>query len=119
MVENWIEDDKDLSGRYTRARKTRALMIFDEMLEIQDSKPDSVINLGSDGESGSQRIDPAFVTWQANRVSLRKWVLARMEPGLFGDRLDLNHSGSIESPRPLDPLLAEAAAKRAEENGEV
>lgn len=108
-VEGWVDADPDLSAQYERARGNRADKIFEEILMIQDEKPDSVVQLGADGEGGSQRIDPAFVTWQKNRVDARKWMLGKMAPKKYGDRVEMEHSGEIR--RPTTETEAELLSK--------
>lgn len=100
--EGWIDSDPDLAAQYGRARENRADKIFEEILVIQDEKPDSVVQLSPDGEGGSQRIDPAFVTWQKNRIDARKWILGKMAPKKYGDRVELEHSGEIKTPAEAD-----------------
>lgn len=94
--EYWVSKDRELASQYERAREHRADSIFEEILEIQDEKPESVIQLGADGEVGTQRIDPAFVTWQKNRIDARKWMLGKMSPKKYGEKLEL--SGDDASP---------------------
>lgn len=101
-VEGWIDADPLLSAQYERARNNRADKIFEEILVIQDEKPESVIQLGADGEGGTQRIDPAFVTWQKNRVDARKWMLGKMSPKKYGERVELEHSGEVKSGESAD-----------------
>lgn len=98
--EGWIDSDQELSAQYERARANRADKIFEEMLTIQDERPEDVIQLGSDGEGGTKRIDPAFVAWQKNRVDVRKWMLGKMAPKRFGDRVELEHSGEVKNAGP-------------------
>lgn len=99
-VEGWIEADQELSAQYLRARANRAELLFEEALRLQDERPESVIQLGSDGESGTKRMDPAFVSWQANRVNLRMRMIAKMDPKRYGEKVELAHSGQIKSDAP-------------------
>lgn len=96
-VEMWIDADPELSTQYLRARANRAEKLLEEALSIQDERPDSVIQLGPEGEGGTKRIDPAFVSWQANRVNLRMRMIAKMDPKRYGDRVELEHSGEVKS----------------------
>ena len=118
-VERWISEDEDIAAQYERARENRAEKIFEEILVIQDEKPERVVNLGADGEGGSERIDPAFVTWQKNRVDTRKWMLGKMSPKRYGDKSQVELSGKLETTAPVEAAAALAAAQEAEAAGEV
>jgi hypothetical protein len=85
---DWVDKDKDLSDKYERARARAADVIFEEILGLQDEQPERVIQLGTEGEGGTSRVDPAWVSWQKNRVDARKWVLAKMVPRKYGDKLE-------------------------------
>src|SRR5690606_35883601 len=70
-VLEWVRDDRDgFSERYARARELGYEVMADELIEI------------ADGGSGD---------WQRDRlrVDTRKWLLARMLPRRYGDRVTL------------------------------
>jgi hypothetical protein len=48
------------------------------------------------------------------KVDSRKWFLSKMLPKIYGDKLDLNHSGYIATPREMseDDLERIASAGR-------
>lgn len=97
--EYWASKDEKLASQYERARESRADSIFEEIIEIQDARPDYIISLSDDGEGGSKKIDPAFVTWQKNRIDARKWMLGKMQPKKYGERISMEHGG--ENGRPI------------------
>lgn len=86
---NWIDADCTLYDKYERARARASDAVFEEILTIQDQSPERIIQLGDEGKGGTERIDPAFVAWQKNRVDARKWVLAKMQPKKYGDKIDI------------------------------
>lgn len=94
--ERWLEGDEELCARYARAKTLRADLLFEEILSISDAPPERVLQLGSNGEGGTERIDPAYVTWQKQRVDARKWALSKMLPKKYGDRVELEHSGEVK-----------------------
>lgn len=96
-VEDWIEADPVISGQYLRAREFRADYLNEESIEILDKPPEKIVQLGEEGEGGSSRIDPAWVALQAHRANLRQRVIRQMAPKKFGDRLELAHSGRVDT----------------------
>ena len=100
--ETWLEGDEKLSVNYARAKALRAELLFDEIISISDTPAERVIQLGADGVGGSERIDPAYVTWQKNRIDARKWALSKMLPKKYGDRVEMEHSGEIKSAPNVD-----------------
>lgn len=96
--ELWVENDEKLSSRYARAKVLRADHLFDEIISISDTPAERMIQLGTDGAGGSERIDPAYVTWQKNRIDARKWALSKMLPKKYGDRVEMEHSGEVKGP---------------------
>lgn len=83
------------SDRYAHARKVRAAEIFDEMEEIADDGTNDWMERNGKDNPG----------WTANgenvqrsrlRIDTRKWMLSKMEPNTYGDKLEL--SGNAEKP---------------------
>jgi hypothetical protein len=74
-----IKDEKKLE-RYARATDDRADLIADEILEISDN--------GSSADNVAVQRDRL-------RVDSRKWLLAKLKPKKYGDKLDVAHSGGI------------------------
>jgi hypothetical protein len=72
--------DKEKSQIYARACESRAEVMANEILEISDS-PESK--------------DNAVVQRDRLRVDTRKWLLAKLHPKKYGDKLDVEHSGNI------------------------
>lgn len=87
----WVAADDTLAKQYAEAQLMRAEHYFDEIVEIAD-----------------KGTDPAKTRVQ---VDARKWVLSRMNPKKYGDKMDLtaNINGKIESitRRVVDPMKDE------------
>jgi hypothetical protein len=86
----WIADDETLAAQYAEAQRLRAEHYFDEIIDIADK--------------GS---DPAQTRVQ---IDARKWVLARMNPRKYGDRVVNEHTGEGGGPvqvvmSPVDEAL--------------
>lgn len=68
---------------YARAREVRADMIFDELMQIADEPIGQTVD-----EDGNTRLDSGWQQHKKQRIDTRKWVLARMNPKKYGDRIE-------------------------------
>jgi hypothetical protein len=68
--------DEDKLQRYARACDDRADLMADELLDIADEKT---------GDVNRDRL----------RVDSRKWLLAKLRPKKYGDKIEHEHSGGI------------------------
>jgi transposase-like protein len=86
-VRRWaIEDREGFSARYARARTIGYMRLADDVLEISDdSSGDAIV----DPETGVERINTEFVARSRIRVDTRKWLLSKVLPKLFGDKVAL------------------------------
>lgn len=98
----WIDSDKQLSEQYARARERGSVCRAEEMEEMAAKA------VGS---------PPEVVAAVRLQIDTRKWLLGKFARGMFGDKTQVEHSGKIETLRPVDPASALAAAQEAE--GEV
>ena len=82
----WIDDDANLAEHYARAREDLIEMIATEIIEISDQ------DVGvSDGKK-----DWAAVQKHKLQVDSRKWLLSKLAPKKYGDKLEL--SGDAANP---------------------
>jgi len=78
-VRYWAQTDHDgFAAKYAQARARGLERHSDEIIAIADT--------AIDAESASA----ARV-----RIDARKWILSKLLPKQYGDRLDLNHSGEV------------------------
>ena len=94
----WMEKDADFSQRFARARDVGHDAIADEALAIIDTFPVETVS-----DSGS-RLDAGHVSWLKNRAEMRLKLLAKWNPKKYGDKVGVEHSGSIA----LDTAILEA-----------
>lgn len=90
----WIEQDESKSKQYARACQERADVIFEEILSIADNQEDDVY----EDEDGNIITNHNVIQRARLRVDSRKWMLGKMNPKKYGDKLetDNKHSGKIE-----------------------
>lgn len=82
---NWLDKDESKRDRYARATQLRAEAIFEDILNIADENyRDTYVD-----ENGIERTDHDVVQRAKLRVDARKWILAKMQPTKYGDKLDV------------------------------
>ena len=80
--------DEVRSKQYARACEMRADVIADEIMEIADNVGGDMITL----KDGREVVDNAVVNRDRLRVDSRKWLLAKLQPKKYGERIDVDHS---------------------------
>lgn len=80
----WCDSDKNMSEQYARAREACIDKIADEIIEIADEAVGTTV-------SGST--DAGAVAKQRLQVDTRKWLLSKLAPKRFGDRIENVVSG--------------------------
>lgn len=78
------EKSKEISDHYTQAVVCRADRHAEEILDIVDGQPQL---------NPSGGVDMAYVNMLRLRVDTRKWLMAKMAPKKYGDKIE--HSGSV------------------------
>lgn len=104
VVRRWNADDRDgFAARYKCAREEGLLAMADEMLEIaDDSSRDYVAT-----ENGLV-LDPENVQRSKLRVHARQWLMGRLLPRVFGDRVMQEVTGKDGGPVRIDASRAGA-----------
>lgn len=74
----WIENNEERANRYARACSYRAEYLFEECLQISNRKMK-----GEEYQRARIRIDT------------RKWMVGKLEPKKYGDKVHQEHSGDI------------------------
>lgn len=74
----WLRTDMGFQDAYRLAREDAAEVVAGEIVRIADEAKDS-------DSAAAARV----------RVDARKWLAARLKPRVYGDRVDVNHTGEI------------------------
>ncbi len=75
-VYSWIVSSEDFGKQYARAKEHQAEVLADEILSIADE-------VEFDSESGNAAVQAARL-----RVDSRKWLLSKLLPKKYGDRIE-------------------------------
>lgn len=95
-VFKWLAENETFSDMYARARETQADAIFDEILDIaDDGRNDWMEKIDSDGGNLGWRENGEALRRSQLRIDARKWMAGKLRPRKYGEKLDVEHSGSV------------------------
>lgn len=89
---DWLSDDKEMADQYARACEERADGIFEEILDIVDCEDNDVTEIDIDGILVT-RVNHDVIQRDRLRVDARKWILSKMNPKKYGDKIDHTSNG--------------------------
>ena len=103
----WCEQNQGLMEQYIRAREELIERMADEILDIADSPTPTTDNGATDsGAVQDKRL----------RIDTRKWLLSKLAPKKYGDKLEL--SGDANNPiaiAKIERVIVDGQAKRVED----
>jgi hypothetical protein len=83
----WVNEDAVLANNYAHAREDLIERMASEVMELADSEVP---------ETGDGKKDWQAIQKHKLQVDTRKWLLSKLAPKKFGDKLEL--SGDAENP---------------------
>ena len=95
------------SGDYAQARSDQAEVFFDEVVDIADGAHEAADALGEEAAEKApegrerdayRRVYNEEINARRLRIDSRKWVLARMDRGKYGDASKVQVGGDPDSP---------------------
>jgi hypothetical protein len=92
-LNHWLNDDVELAADYARAREELHEFIAAEIVAIADAPVPS-------NEKGG--LDPGAIQKQRLQVDTRKWLLSKLAPKKYGDKIEV--SGDSENPLKIERI---------------
>ena len=86
----WLKDDEEKANQYARACEVRAESIFEDILEIADNSSNDTIYTDKGEIPNSEWMQRSRL-----RVDARKWMLGKMNPKKYGEKIQQEHSGEV------------------------
>ena len=83
-VHGWVKSVDGFSEQYAHAREALIAHWADEIVEIADDGSHDTIT----DEEGRERPDNEWISRSKLRVDTRKWLLSKLKPGQYGDKLE-------------------------------
>lgn len=85
-VLGWVDANPAFSEQYAHARMRGYQLLADEIIDISDDSEGDII----DTEHGP-KVDAERVARSKLRVDSRKWMLAKMLPKVYGEKIEATH----------------------------
>jgi len=125
-VRTWVLENRDgISPRYAHARELQAEYWADEILEISDDGTNDWVERKNPNGTTYMAIDHEHVARSKLRSDNRKWLLSKLRPGTYGDKVQhANAAGDgdmtvkVKEGMSLREMKAAAAALVASKKGD-
>lgn len=92
----WLGRDQEFATHYARARELQAEHMAEELLEIaDDARNDFMERAAADG-STSLVVDHEHIARSKLRYEARRWLMGKMAPKKYGDKIDHTVNGRLE-----------------------
>lgn len=98
--EGWVDADEKLAAQYERARANRADKLFEEILFIADTPQIGTVETVKEWGVEVQTKD--MIDHRRLQIDSRRWMLGKMAPKRYGDRVELEHSGEVKTNHDFD-----------------
>lgn len=94
-VRAWALENVDgFSAKYTRARELQAHFLADEIVRISNT-PVIGQKRKIDADGMEEITEGDMIEHRRLQVDARKWYLSKVLPKVYGDKLALEHSGTV------------------------
>ena len=119
-VYRWMREHEDFRQEYTHAKQEAADAMAEDILDIaDDGTNDWMEDQYMRGNSPGWKVNGEAVQRSKLRVDARMWLMGKMKPKKYGDKLDLTTGGN-ELPTPiLGTMVVRDKPETVSEEGEI
>ena len=109
-VRSWaIENRSGFSPRYARARDLQIEHWADELISIADDASNDWMRRNGKDEALGWQFNGEHVQRSRLRSDNRKWLLSKLKPERYGERVDVNSTATVKT---VDSMTDEELAER-------
>lgn len=95
-----LAESKEFAEQYARAREMQMEAMAEEILQIADDG----LNDTYETEEGEQRTNQDVIQRSRLRVDTRKWLMSKMAPKKYGDKIQTEVSGPNGGPMQVQDI---------------
>jgi hypothetical protein len=98
-VLRWLGRHQEFRDQYAQARESQMDAMSEEILEIaDDAAGDAIVD-----DNGNVRTNNEVVARSRLRIDTRKWLMSKLAPKKYGDRIVTEHTGKDGGPVEIAP----------------
>jgi hypothetical protein len=90
---NWFKTKEGFLEQYARAKQESADAMAEEILDIADDGTNDWMTVTMPGGYEKEVVNNEVVNRSKLRVDTRKWLMAKMKPKVYGDKVDVTSDG--------------------------
>lgn len=87
----WIRTNEQFAKQYARATEERTEAMAEDLLDIADNGANDYM----DTENGKTKYNGDAIKRARLRVDTRKWLMAKMKPKKYGDKLEVGSTSEV------------------------
>jgi hypothetical protein len=93
-VFKWLRTKPEFLDQYTRAKAEAADSMVDDMQDIADDARNDFMT-ANDPNNPGYKLNGEHINRSRLRVDTRKWIASKLKPKKYGEKLDIDHAGSL------------------------
>lgn len=91
----WLRTRKEFAEQYARAKQEAADAMAEDILDIaDDGRNDWMQRADASGDLVGWMLNGEHVQRSKLRIEARKWLMAKMKPKKYGDKIDMTTNGN-------------------------
>lgn len=92
QIFRWLRKNEDFRDQYARAKEEAVEAMIEDMIDIADDGTNDYMTITKGNHS--YNVEDREVTNRSRlRVDTRKWIVSKLKPKKYGDKLDLTSGG--------------------------
>lgn len=99
-VFSWLRTNDKFLEQYARAKQESADAMAEEILDIADDGTNDYTTIEFDNGYEKEVINHEVLARSRLRVDTRKWLMSKMKPKKYGDKVDVTTNGK-DMPTPI------------------
>jgi len=103
-IYQWLQSHTEFAQQYARAREAQAEHWADEILEIADDGTNDWMERQNRDGSTYEAVNAEHINRSRLRVDSRKWLMSKLAPKKYGDKVDLTHAGPDGGPVKIEQI---------------
>lgn len=89
----WIRENKEFQEQYARAKEESTDAMSEDLLDIADDSTNDFVDIVREDGSTFTKADQENIQRARLRVDTRKWLMSKMKPKKYGDKMDVTSDG--------------------------